>query len=374
MLERRRVGERWRTERWESLRFQFPNWSLQLPGSRTRATTRTASRTGARSCASSRTTRRARVRRCESTPRSPRCVRTTSGFVLSVPDGTIHARHVVVATGPFQRPRIPPLPRALRRPCCRPIRHATGARRICLTAPCSSSAAGRPAARSATNCCTPGAPCSSRSSRHRRVPRRFRDKDVYLVAGPDGPLRPDVDSFPGRQWPPSVVVTGVNGGYDVNVRQIAADGVRVLGRVVGASDGTWPSRETRTTSSTTPTRHSPASWPLPASCGREPGPGPRGGGAHRVSCPAGRGRRGRAPLTGGAKTSRRSSGRPATTTTTAGCKSPSWMPRAGRSSSAGSPRCRGSTSWACTGCTPSSPACSPVSAATRSSLRSTWSH
>src|SRR5438093_3779681 len=31
VLERRRVGERWRTERWDSLRFQFPNWSLQLP-------------------------------------------------------------------------------------------------------------------------------------------------------------------------------------------------------------------------------------------------------------------------------------------------------------------------------------------------------
>jgi hypothetical protein len=28
----------------------------------------------------------------------------------------------------------------------------------------------------------------------------------------------------------------VSGGYDVNVRQMAADGIRVLGRVVGASD------------------------------------------------------------------------------------------------------------------------------------------
>ena len=27
-----RSGERWRTERWESLRFRFPNWSLELPG------------------------------------------------------------------------------------------------------------------------------------------------------------------------------------------------------------------------------------------------------------------------------------------------------------------------------------------------------
>src|SRR5829696_9100405 len=32
VLERARVAERWRTERWDSLRFQFPNWSIQLPG------------------------------------------------------------------------------------------------------------------------------------------------------------------------------------------------------------------------------------------------------------------------------------------------------------------------------------------------------
>ena len=31
VLERGQVGERWRTERWDSLVFQFPNWSLQLP-------------------------------------------------------------------------------------------------------------------------------------------------------------------------------------------------------------------------------------------------------------------------------------------------------------------------------------------------------
>src|SRR4029453_8870174 len=32
ILERGRVGERWRSERWDSLMFQFPNWSLRLPG------------------------------------------------------------------------------------------------------------------------------------------------------------------------------------------------------------------------------------------------------------------------------------------------------------------------------------------------------
>src|SRR3712207_6657376 len=33
VLERGRVGERWRSERWESLRLLTPNWLNRLPGS-----------------------------------------------------------------------------------------------------------------------------------------------------------------------------------------------------------------------------------------------------------------------------------------------------------------------------------------------------
>jgi putative flavoprotein involved in K+ transport len=32
VLERGRVGESWRSERWDSLMFQFPSSSIQLPG------------------------------------------------------------------------------------------------------------------------------------------------------------------------------------------------------------------------------------------------------------------------------------------------------------------------------------------------------
>src|SRR5262245_30297668 len=31
VVERHRIAERWRTERWDGLRFQFPNWSVRLP-------------------------------------------------------------------------------------------------------------------------------------------------------------------------------------------------------------------------------------------------------------------------------------------------------------------------------------------------------
>src|ERR1700722_1669302 len=31
ILERHRIAERWRSERWDGLKFQFPNWSVRLP-------------------------------------------------------------------------------------------------------------------------------------------------------------------------------------------------------------------------------------------------------------------------------------------------------------------------------------------------------
>jgi putative flavoprotein involved in K+ transport len=75
-------------------------------------------------------------------------------------------------------------------------------------------------------------------SQHRRAPRRFRGKDVYWWLDKLGRFAQTIDSFPDRRWPPSTVITGVNGGYDVNVRQLAAQGVNVIGRVTGASQGT----------------------------------------------------------------------------------------------------------------------------------------
>lgn len=236
VLERRRVGERWRTERWESLRFQFPNWALELPGysysgddpdgfahwrdvlhliehyaASTRAPVRehtevTALRAG------------------------------EGGFVLDVPGGTIHARRVVVATGPFQRPRVPPLsggvaPTVLQTDptCyCRPEDLPDGAVLVV--------GSGASGCQIGDELLRAGRTVLISVSRHRRVPRRFRGKDVTWWLERMGRFDQTVDSFPGRQWPASVVVTGVNGGYDVNVRQMAADGVRVLGRVLGARD------------------------------------------------------------------------------------------------------------------------------------------
>jgi putative flavoprotein involved in K+ transport len=238
VLERRQVGQRWRTERWESLRFQFPNWSLELPGY-------AYSGENANGFAHWREILGV-IEDYAASTRAPVREHTEvtelraddGGFVLSVPDGTIHARHVVVATGPFQRPRIPQFskgappsvlqtdPTRYRRPEALP----DGAVLVV--------GSGASGCQIGDELLRAGRTVFLSISRHRRVPRRFRGKDVYWWLERMGRFAQTIDSFPGRQWPPSTVVTGVSGGYDVNVRHMAADGIRVLGRVLGASDGT----------------------------------------------------------------------------------------------------------------------------------------
>jgi putative flavoprotein involved in K+ transport len=74
-------------------------------------------------------------------------------------------------------------------------------------------------------------------SRHRRLPRRYRDKDVLWWFEGMGRFEVTIDSFPDRRCPPSSLVTGVNGGYDMNIRRFARDGGKVLGHLRGCSGG-----------------------------------------------------------------------------------------------------------------------------------------
>jgi len=238
VLERQQIGQRWRTERWESLRFQFPNWTIELPGyvysgddpdgfAHWREILRIVEEYAANTRAPVREHTEVTELRAEE-----------GGFVLSIPDGTIHARQVVVATGPFQRPRVPQFsediepsvvqtdPTRYRRPEDLP----DGAVLVV--------GSGASGCQIGDELLRAGRRVFLSVSRHRRVPRRLGGRDVYWWLDRMGRFAQTIDSLPGRQWPPSTVVTGVSAGYDVNVRQMAADGIRVLGRVIGASDGT----------------------------------------------------------------------------------------------------------------------------------------
>jgi len=110
VLERHRIAERWRSERWDGLKFQFPNWSVRLPDfSFPHSDPDAFAPTGdiiafieayAKFVAPP-------IRCGVAVTRLSRD--GAAGFVAETADGAIAAQNVVVATGPYQRPIMPDL-------------------------------------------------------------------------------------------------------------------------------------------------------------------------------------------------------------------------------------------------------------------------
>ena len=111
VLERHRIAERWRSERWDGLKFQFPNWSVRLPDFPFPHSDPDAFAT---------TDDIIKFIEAYAGFVSPpiRCgVEVTrlaqrdgaSGFIAETADGTIEADNVVIATGPYQRTLVPDL-------------------------------------------------------------------------------------------------------------------------------------------------------------------------------------------------------------------------------------------------------------------------
>src|SRR5688500_3596958 len=236
VLERTRIGERWRTERWDSLRFQFPNWTLRLPGFEYSGDDPDgfAHYDDIRALLDGyAASTDAPIREATEVVGLERS--DEDGFVLKVRDGDIAARRVVLATGPFQRPRIPEIandfPASIER--TDPTRYrnpdAVAGGAVLVVG------SGASGCQIADELNRAGRTVYLSVSPHRRVPRRFRGRDVYWWLERLGRFAQTIDSFPGREWPPSTVVTGVDGGYDVDVRAMSRYGVAVLGRTLGVN-------------------------------------------------------------------------------------------------------------------------------------------
>ena len=106
VLERGRIAERWRSERWDGLHFQTPNALVRLPDFPLISDAPDGYATGAEIAAY--------LDAYAAFIRAPiRCgVSVTAlrpGFVAETSAGLFRAANVVVATGPFQTPIIPPL-------------------------------------------------------------------------------------------------------------------------------------------------------------------------------------------------------------------------------------------------------------------------
>ena len=111
VLERGRIAKRWRSERWDGLRFQFPNWSVRLPdwpfphvdpnGFATSAEIVDYLETYARAIGVE--------IRCGVTVTALRKDEIRGGYIVETSAGSINAEHVVIASGPYQKPFTPAL-------------------------------------------------------------------------------------------------------------------------------------------------------------------------------------------------------------------------------------------------------------------------
>jgi len=240
VLERSRVAERWHGERWDSLAFQFPNWALRLPGYEYQ---------GDDPDGFAHYTEIARIIeayarqidapvRCGAEVVALREDSSSGRLLVETRDSTIEASHVVIATGPFQQETVPACSADF------PARifqvHATRYRGPAQLPPGAVLVVGTGASgcQIAEELNQAGRTVYLSVSRHRRMPRHYRGRDITWWALALGIMDTPIDRFPNRKYPPSLVITGVNGGHDINVRRFAADGVIVLGRLLGVVDDT----------------------------------------------------------------------------------------------------------------------------------------
>ncbi|WP_291856508.1 NAD(P)-binding domain-containing protein [Bradyrhizobium sp.] len=234
VLERRRIAERWRSERWDGLAFQFPNWSVRLPDFPFPHGDPDAFATTAEivKFIDAYAEFVAPPIRCgvEVTRLSRR---DGAGFVAETPSGAIEARNVVVATGPYQRALIPPLLRG--HPVFQvhasnyknPEQLPSGAVLVV--------GAGASGAQIAEELLRAGRRVHLSVGTHRRLPRRYRGRDLIWWLAEIG-----IDRTPTAQRGPSVlgpVISGAYGGRTIDLRRFAADGMVLVGRLTAARNG-----------------------------------------------------------------------------------------------------------------------------------------
>jgi putative flavoprotein involved in K+ transport len=248
VLDRRStLGGGWQ-DRWDGFRLVSPNWTTSVPGFEYRGTDPDGymprdelidhwrAYAAAIAAPIELDTEVTRLRTRED--RRP-------GFGLVTTRGDFAAREVIVAAGPFQVPRIPPGGAGFgpsihqvhshhyRRPADLPdgavLLIGTGQSGVQLAEELQ--AAGRTVYLSVGHC--------------GRVPRRYRGHDVFwwlrklIVEGPAvGAALPTVDRLPDprMRFACNPHLSGHGGGHATNLRRLAADGIRLVGRFE-AADG-----------------------------------------------------------------------------------------------------------------------------------------
>jgi putative flavoprotein involved in K+ transport len=236
VLERGRVGERWRTGTWDSLHLLSPNWMNTLPG----APYRGLDPDGFLSAA-------AFARHLDDYALSfdapvqemteVRLLRRRSRrFEVLTDDGGWRAEHVVLATGWCDLPAVPDIARDMARDLLqlapRNYRDPAGLPPGgVLVVGASSSGVQLAAELRAT-----GRDVTLAVGRHSRVPRRYRGVDIFWWLDRIGMLDRTIDQVPdasAARGEPSLQLVGRSDHSTLDLAALQALDVRLVGRVIG---------------------------------------------------------------------------------------------------------------------------------------------
>jgi putative flavoprotein involved in K+ transport len=236
IVERNRIAERWRSERWDSLVANGPAWHDRFP-SMTFADIDPdsfASRNKIVDYFVAFAEKIAAPVRCGVEVKSLSKAADGSGFRAETSQGVIEAKNVIVATGPFQKPIIPPLlpadtgivqihSAAYRNPAQLP---AGGVLVV---------GAGSSGVQIADELASAGRSVYLAVGPHNRPPRSYRGRDFVWWLGALGLW--DVKTNDPALEHVTIAVSGAHGGHTVDFRDLAAKGITLVGRAEAYQDG-----------------------------------------------------------------------------------------------------------------------------------------
>jgi putative flavoprotein involved in K+ transport len=236
VVERHRIAERWRSERWDGLHANGPAWHDRLPGLSIAGVDPDgfATRDQMVDYFVSYAERIAAPVRCGVAVTALHKMAGGTGFRAETSQGAIEAANVVAATGPFQRAIIPTIVPPVAgivqmhsNAYGNPGQLPEGAVLVV--------GAGSSGAQIADELSRAGRRVYLSVGRHERPPRRYRGRDFCWWLGVLGLW--DATSRDPSVKHVTIAVSGAYGGHTIDFRRLAARGVMLLGRAQAFGDG-----------------------------------------------------------------------------------------------------------------------------------------